>query len=445
MRRDFPMIFRRWVWLVLLLAAAPGWSRCTNTKAGQTENEYTAIIPFGKVNLTDVHLAPVGSLLASVVVPPTNYTYGGASGATVLWECDEADLSSIYFLVATNGDDRVGGFYDLGAVDGLANVYATWFAYVGIRQTMAGVTLTRYWQKVPITNWNKTDKGKVQIRLQDIPPLQAELYRISTLPGTSSNSYWCGNNNTDGGGIRFAKPGGAVYSCTQPNSYIQLSSNDDNVVPFAHDLPGEDSATHYDFWGVDNGFGYGMRTGSTLYSNPTCVARSADPLVLLPPISVNDLNNGLTSSARFSVQVECSDAAQSGVGDTQTAMGFQVSEGAFSAAKTLGLVNASGGVSAQVSDNYFANGVAKGVGITLAHSSAPGAPLTLLGQPAATAGGAAAGWYPVLQGATKAGSALNGYSHYTYSLIATLKKLNDTQNVTAGRVKATAYVVVKMQ
>ncbi|HID4615432.1 TPA: fimbrial protein, partial [Pluralibacter gergoviae] len=48
-------------------------------------------------------------------------------------------------------------------------------------------------------------------------------------------------------------------------------------------------------------------------------------------------------------------------------------------------------------------------------------------------------------GATKAGSALNGYSHYTYSLIATLKKLNDTQNVTAGRVKATAYVVVKMQ
>ncbi|HDS1239258.1 TPA: fimbrial protein, partial [Pluralibacter gergoviae] len=65
--------------------------------------------------------------------------------------------------------------------------------------------------------------------------------------------------------------------------------------------------------------------------------------------------------------------------------------------------------------------------------------------PAATAGGAAAGWYPVMQGATKAGSALNGYSHYTYSLIATLKKLNDTQNVTAGKVKATAYVVVKMQ
>ncbi|HDS1150521.1 TPA: fimbrial protein [Pluralibacter gergoviae] len=427
--------------LVLLFWASPGWSACTNKAAGQTEDDRTAIIAFGKVNLSDAYLVPVGSLLASVVVPPTNYNYGGATGSTVLWECDKADLSHIFFLVATNGDDRVGGYHDIGGVDGLTGVYATWFAYVGLRQTMAGVTLSRYWQKVQIPSWAETDKGKIQIRLQDIPPLQAELYRISSKPGDGKSNY-CG---TDDNGLGFATPTGKTYTCVQPNSYIQLSGDSTTVVPFAHDLPGEDSATHFDFWGVDNGFGYGMRTGSTLYSNSTCVARSADPLVLLPPISVNDLNNGLTSSARFSVQVECSDAAQSGVGDTQTAMGFQVSEGAFSAAKTLGLVNASGGVSALVSDNYFANGVAKGVGITLAHSSAPGAPLTLLGQPAATAGGAAAGWYPVMQGATKAGSALNGYSHYTYSLIATLKKLNDTQNVTAGKVKATAYVVVKMQ
>ena len=431
----------KWGCLALLLMAFPGWSACTNKAVGQTEDGRTAIIGFGKVNLSDTHLVPVGSLLASVVVPPTNYNYGGATGASVLWECDEADLEHIFFLVATNGDDRVGGYHDIGKVDGLTGVYASGFAYVGLRQTMSGVTLSRTWQKVKIPSWATTEKGRIQIRLQDIPPLQAELYRISSKPGVGKTNY-CGLDDND---LDFAEPSGKIYSCIQPNSYIQLSGNSTTVVPFGHDLPDEDSATHYDFWGVDNGFGYGMRTGSTLYSTPTCVARSADPLVLLPTVSVNDLNNGLTSSARFSVQVECSDSAKSGVGDTQTAMGFQVSEGAFSAATALGLVNGSGGVSALVSDNYFSDGIAKGVGITLAHGGAPDTPLTLLGQPAATMGGAAAGWYPVLQGATKAGSSLNGYSNYTYSLIATLKRLNAQETVTAGKVKATAYVVVKMQ
>lgn len=434
---------RRWqgFCLTLLIIAAPVWSACSNKAAGQTEDGRTAIISFGKVNLSDTHLVPVGSLLASTVVPSTNYVYGGATGDTVLWECAKDDINHIFFLVATNGDDRVGGYHDIGSVDGLTGVFATWFAYVGLKQTMAGVILNRYWQKLPITTFATTDSGKIQIRLKDIPPLQAELYRISAKPDKGLNNY-CGLGDS---GLGFATTTGTSYTCDQPNSYIQLSGDSTAVVPFAHDLPGEDSATHFDFWGVDNGFGYGMRTGSSLYSTPSCVARSADPLVILPPVSVNDLNNGLTSSARFSVQVECSDSAQSGVGDAQTAMGFQVSEGAFSAAKRLGLVNASGGVSALVSDNYFADGAAKGVGITLAHGSAPDVPLTLLGQPAANAGGAAAGWYPVLQGATKAGSALSGYGSYTYSLIATLKKLGDEEKVTAGRVKATAYVVVKMQ
>ena len=431
--------------LLLLAIALPGWSKCSRTSSLMTYDDYSAVIPFGKLNLTDAHLLPVGSLLASTVVPPTNYVYNGSTSSTVLWECDEADLDNIYFLVATNGDDRVGGFYETGSVDGLSGVFATWFAYVGIRQTMEGVTLSRYWQKVPVKSWALTEKKKIQIRLQDIPPLQAELFRISSLPGTSAKSYYCGNNNTDGLGILYAKPAGGPYTCKQPNSYIQLSGEDSVSFSFLHDKVGEDSAVKFDFWGALNGFAYGMRNGGSLYSTPSCVARSADPLVILPPVSVNDLNNGLTSSARFSVQVECSDSAQSGVGDAQTAMGFQVSEGAFSAAKRLGLVNASGGVSALVSDNYFADGAAKGVGITLAHGSAPDVPLTLLGQPAANAGGAAAGWYPVLQGATKAGSALSGYGSYTYSLIATLKKLGDEEKVTAGRVKATAYVVVKMQ
>lgn len=440
-------IIKLGITLMLLLAAAPGWSRCTKTSAPQTEDGRTAIIPFGKINLTDEYFMPVGSLLASIVVPPTNYTYGGATASTVLWECDEADLSGIYFLVATNGDDRVGGYYDIGGPDGLSDVYATWFAYVGIRQTMGGVTLTRYWKKLPLSSWNTTSNGKIQIRLQDIPPLQAELYRVSTLPGKSASSAYCGNNNDNGRGIAFGKAVGAIYTCTQPNSYIQLAGDASVSFSFSHDKVGEDSASKFDFWGADNGFGYGMRTGSAIYSVPTCVARSATPIVMLPTISVPELEAGMKATSSFSVQVECSDTVQSGIGNTQTAMGFQVSEGAYSAAQSLGLVNGSGGVSALVSDNYFSADMAKGVGITLAHSNKPGEELIFVGQPgfsSLTPGGNNAGWYPVMQGATQAGSVKSGYTYYTYSLIASLKKLNG-QSITPGKVYATAYVLVKMQ
>lgn len=432
---------------VLVLAfASPSWGNCTKTTVSQTEDGYTALIPFGKINLTDTYFTPVGSLLESIVVPPTDYTHGGASASSVLWECDAADLPNIYFLVATNGDDRIGGFYDIGTADGLENVYATWFAYVGLKLTMSGVTMTRTWQKVPVTSY-ATSGSKIQIRLQDVPPVQADIYRISSLPGTSAVNAYCGNNNNDGGGIGYASASGRVYSCQQPNAYVQLSGDSNVTFSFAHDNAGEDSAYNFDFWGADNGFGYGMRSSNRLYTNATCVARSASPYVFFPTISVNELEAGKEVNGNFSVVVECSDAVKSGVEDTQTAIGLQVSEGAYSAATTLGLVNSSGGVKALVSDNYFAAGMAQGVGITVANASDPGTALNFVGQPGTvslTPGKSAAGWYPVLQGATQIGSSVSGYSNYSYNFIASLKKL-DGLEVTPGKVHATAYVLVKMQ
>ena len=431
--------FKLVVSLLLLCAASSSWGSCKRaTSSLQADSAYSALIPFGKINLTDTYFMPPGSLLDSVVVPSTNYTTRGATGSTVLWECDEEDLPDIYFLIATNGDDRVGGNVDIGGPDGLTDVYATWFAYVGIRQTMSGVVVTHIWQKIPITTY-ATSGDKIQIRLQDIPPLQAELFRVSSLPPTGIASFCSG--------IAYASTSGTLYSCTEPNSYIQLSGNDNVSFSFGHDQPGDDCATKYKFWGSDNGFGYGMRTANKLYSNPTCVARSVTPLVMFPPLSVDQLEAGDETSGNFSVRVECSDSVTSGVSDTQTALGIQVSEGAYSAASTLGLVNSSGGVSTLVSDNYFDEGVAQGVGITIANGSDPGTSLTLVGQPGIatlTPGGNAAGWYPVLQGATKDGSSTSGYTTYSYNFIATLKKLNG-QTVTPGKVHATAYVLVKMQ
>lgn len=153
--------------ILVALIQSSAWATCSNTRVGQTEDGRSALIEFGKINLTDTYFAPVGSLLATTVVPSTNYTSGGASGSSVLWECDATDLPNIYFLVATNGDDRVGGFHNAGGPDGLSDVYATWFAFVGLKQTMAGVTIGRYWKKVPITSY-ATQGTKIQIRLQDI-------------------------------------------------------------------------------------------------------------------------------------------------------------------------------------------------------------------------------------------------------------------------------------
>ncbi|EPC0822137.1 fimbrial protein [Escherichia albertii] len=428
--------------LLLIIAVLPAKATCTHSGISQTEDGRTAQIPFGKVNMYDTYFSPVGTLLASVVVPATNYTYGGATASSVLWTCDATDLSNIYFLVATNGDDRVGGYYDIGTTDGLSDVYATYFAYTGLRQTMSGVVLTRYWKSVPVTTYATTSTGKIQIRLQDIPPLQAELYRVSTLPGTSSASYYCGANNTDGNGIVYGSTAGQNYTCTQPNSYIQL------VGPgLTHDNIGEDSSNHYLFWGADNGFGYGMRNANRLYNTPTCVARSVNPVVLLPPITINQLESGQTVTAPFNITVECSDNATSGTSNAQTALGFQVSVGAYSAAQALGLVNSNNGVSILLSDNYTNSEMAKGVGITIAYSTASNTPLNLIGQSGLnvlTDMGTSAGWYPVLDNAIATGSSTSGYTNYNYNFIATLKSIHG-QTITAGKIRATATVLVKIQ
>ncbi len=425
------------------IAALPAWATCASTGASQTEDDRTALIPFGKVNLFDTYFSPVGSLLGSVTVPSTNYTFGSATAATVLWTCDQSDLPNIYFLIATNGDDRIGGFYDIGKPDGLSDVYATYFAYVGLKLTMNSLAVTRYWQKIPVTSY-ATSGTKIQIRLQDIPPMQAELYRVSSLPGTSAASSFCGNSNTNGSGIVYGSTAGVNYKCTQPNAYIQLHGPG-----LSTDEVGQDSAYNWRFWGADNGFGYGMRAVNQLYNTPTCVVRNATPLVALPVISVSELNNNLSSSASFSVNVECSNSVASGTATSQTALGFQVSPGAYSAASSLGLVNSSGGVSMLLSDDYSASAMAKGVGITLAYASAPSTPLTLIGQTGTDPLnskylGNNAGWYPVLNNATATGSSASGYTNYSYNFVATLKKISG-QTVTAGKVRATATVMVKVQ
>lgn len=263
---------KRWTTIFIFLSifyTSQAFATCNRTSLVNGRDGVTAPISFGVVNLASVYLEPVGTLLASTVVPPTNYTYGGATADSILWTCDVTDLPSLQFLIATNGDDRVGGYWDLGKDDGIPDVFATYFQYVGLKQSMAGVTLTRFWQAIPITSYDEVN-GKINIRLKDIPLLYAELYRISQLaPQSGSGSHYCGS------GVSGQISSGSYNRCTQPNSYIVLQGPGLNYDPV-----GSDSNTNYHFW-ANYGIGYGMREGNTLSSVSTCVARSATPWFLL--------------------------------------------------------------------------------------------------------------------------------------------------------------------
>lgn len=427
--------------IAILLCSAVLWllpelshAQCSKNGSTMTKDDNTALISFGKINLSAKYLQPVGTLLASTVVSPTAYTFGGAKADTILWSCDMADLASIYFLVATNGDDRVGGYWETGTADGLTAVYATWWQYIGIKQSMSGVDLSRFWKKVPITSYLESN-GKVHIRLMDIPPLQASLYKISQLPpSTGSGSNYCEGMAATG-----------IYTCKQPNSYIQLAGDAKVTFSFSHDMPGQDSNSNYTFWGADNGFGYALRGSGALDKAETCVVRNVTPNVQFALIRSADLEQGQNTQANFSVEVECSDQAYSGVGSQHTAIGLQVSQRAYLAATRINQVRPTGAVEYLLSDEYdSAAQIAKGVGIRVINSSNQ-KNMLFLNPLSSVGGGEAAGWYPILDGSPQnIGSLESGYHRYIQNYTAILEAI-PKQIISPGLVKATATVVVKVQ
>lgn len=438
---------RAGLFLLLPFAAAPTFATCTRVSpAIDAGCDACGVgIGLGRVNLTSTYLQPVGTLLGSSVF---NFTTGVRypDPEKVLYECDASDAGDIYEVFATNGDDRVGGYYDLGALDGYPNYFATYFPYVGIKLTHlnSGLEFTRYWQQTPITSYVTTSTGKIQIRVKDLSPIRADLIRISSLPSGSGASYYCGYSASDPTYGMASTTAAASYTCTQPNGYVLFKGPGIDA-----ETIGSDSATNWGTWGTGrwNAMGMGTSPVSTLSYTATCVARNVTPLVLLPTISVSRLNGGETSQAPFTINIECDNAAVSGVASDGTALGLQVPYDAYTKAQELGLVNASGGVSYLLSTGYGTDSsVATGVGIALSNAST-GSAMNFVGWLAsnpASPSGNAGGWYSVLDGASSNGSTTSGYTHYTTQLTATLTRLPG-ETVTAGKVDAKAYVWVKVQ
>lgn len=350
-------------------------------------------------------------------------------------------MGNIFEMFATNGDDRVGGFFPIGTEDGLTSFYQTNIQYTGIRLTHlnSGQAFLRTWQQYPITSYLE-DGTKIKIRAKDFSAIKIEVAKVSSagyLTGGASN--YCGSVWQAVG----------AYTCAQPNGYVAFKGPGLGSYPAI----GSDSAYNYQGWSTHwTSIGLGTPPLTNVTKNATCVARNVTPVVLFPNISVTDLNQGKTVQSSFTITVECSSSVKSGNASGQTAIGIQTSQLAYQLAKALGLANAKGGVSYLLSDGYGSDtSVAMGIGITLKAPNGQDLPFVGWqncngsGSTSLCPGGLDAGWFPILTGANNAGnSAQAGYQYFTSQFTATLQKIPGIA-VKAGRVKAKGYVLVRVQ
>ncbi|WLI76566.1 fimbrial protein [Kosakonia sp. H02] len=396
----------------------------------------------GTVNVSSLAIHPVGTPLgASVVTFANNPRYKGPD--SVLWVCDIADKNNIFEIIATNGDDRNGGFFDLGAADGYPNYYGTLFSHVGIRliHVNSGTPFTRYFQRIPMKNYLVSPDGtQIYIRVKDFSPIRADLIRLSSeSPYGVAPTDWCAK--------RYQITTG-TYTCVQPNAYVSFCSPGSTQAY----CDAGDSAYDWNGWLMDNWMAVNMGNatvpGATLVATPTCVAKSVTPVVLFPTISITDLNNGQSVQSNFDVRILCEGRSVSHTVQGTTALGLQVPYDSYLAANRLNLVNASGGVSYLLPPNYGQPGVAGGVGIRIANANS-GTLRNFLGwnhcQTGTCLPGNNGGWYAVRDGATMiTNGGSQGISEYVVNFNAYLTRIAG-QTVTAGKVDASAQVLVKVQ
>jgi type 1 fimbria pilin len=420
----------------------PAWALCEQVYSGvQTSDGSSAPIPIGRISLSSTHLQPVGSSLGSALVGAA--TAPGLSAETVLWQCDLKDQQQIFELFATNGADRVGGHWEIGAGDGtsindgLPGYFATYFGYVALKLThlSSGKTFTGYWQQSPITHYDVVGQ-KIQIKAKHLSLVQAEVARVSALPPASGSSSDQCAGIAQGGASSLA-----AYTCAVPNAYMQFQGPG-----IVSDRAGSDANTHRTFVGARNGVAFGLRSGISISYNAACTVRSVTPLVTFPRITAQQLNTGQSSERELSIELECNDFALDPA-TAQSLFGIQVSPAAYEQAQKLGLVTGDGAVTYLLSTGYGSDpAIATGVGIRL-RQNATGAAMNFIGQAGAPVGLAgsrgAGGWYPIRDGQLTSTRG-TGASIYSQSITAILSALPG-MTARSGKIDAIAIVRVKVQ
>jgi type 1 fimbria pilin len=382
------------------------------------------------INVSDASFQPDGTLIASSVAPLSQY--GATTGydpERVFFRCAAGD--AVYEMFSTNADDTYSGWYkggdSVGNSIGLQAAYRTAWPNVLLRLTHVetGQYFTDIWRERQLSNLDIDSRGFQLVKAKNLSAVRSELFRA---PLESTRYY-------------SATAASQTYLYTQPAGYIAIKGPG-----LAYPNVGQTHYGNYSGWYYNWPGAIGLYNDVTLKRYPTCAITNVTPHVIFPTISSSEINAGGNREMPFEVAFKCQSGITSGTTSNSTAMGITVSAGALAAATRLGLVNANGGLSYLVSDRYGESGIAQGVGIRLLRN---GNPMNLLASEDSANGrnAEAAGWYPVLGGASNKTGEVSGISQYTETFRARLEKLGlgTMPTVTPGRVEATAQVVIRVQ
>ncbi|WP_058910039.1 fimbrial usher protein StbD [Entomohabitans teleogrylli] len=409
-------------------ALAAGYTAANWTGATDAESRGKLGLP-AVISLSNggVGFQPEGTLLASSAATfvPAARTAGYAANQ-ILFRCNVTDLGSIYEYYATNGDDAWGGMYDVPAIEG---AYYTYLKNVAVRLTnlKSGEYYSRYWKNRAIPESDVFNDGTyIYVPASAFSDVFVELFRVDDASKGSDSS----NRST--------------YSWAGPAGYIAFQGG--GLSPSLS--VGSDSRTNYNGWASTWPGGWSLYNQSAFVRGAACRISDYPAIVTLPTITVAELASGSTSQAAFSVNVECESGAKSGTAASTTssanvAMGFLVNNAsAASAARTLGLMTASGGYTWLLSNNYGSSGTASGVGLRIYSDKFSGQPLNLLPSATTMTTGNAGGWYGYQDLTTL--SASGSTNIYTGDFTASLEAIPG-QTITSGVVYAQLQVLVSFQ
>ena len=403
-----------------------GYTATTWNGACDTCNGRNIGMP-GVISLSSGIFQPSGTLLASSSI---SFLGQGAQTAftanQILFRCAVADASSLFEMYATNGDSVYAGMYAATEVDG---AYYSYVRNVAVRLThlKTGAYFSRYWQGRQLTpsDWF-SDGTYIYIPASAFSDVMMEVFRIDS-------TTWYGNAYN-----RY------TYLYSQPHGYTAFKGP--GLSPNVTE--GADSATKYEGWPYDWPGTWSLyATGLTFVRGASCRVDDFPNVVMLPLITANQLRQGGTSRAGFSVTIQCESGALSSTSvSTLTAanvsMGFLVNKPtAVAAAKSLGLVTTGGGLTWLLDNQYGAGaGEASGVGIRIFNSR--GQAINLLPDLTSYGTGNPRGWYAFKDLTTRVSS--GSTEIYAGDFTASLEAINQ-EPIRPGTVNAQLQIMVSFQ
>ncbi|EKT65561.1 fimbrial protein [Providencia burhodogranariea] len=466
--------------LVILLFSSYTYSSCSGV-LGRSVTGWdfsTASIGVGRVNIISNYLQPIGTVLATGI---SNYNtirnggLGNLSDDSIVLTCTSPnDKNNLAWAYATNGDSRIGGFYE---IPGYPGYYATQFPYVAIKLSFAdtGEVFSRIWTKSSVNVVTEdTSNGGFVIRKKHIPKVIATLVKWPEPYGktTDANGNNVSNTYCHGLGARedsiptsqTSNPNqvwtadlyavnGLAAGCGQPSGYINLLGSGGYQV-----IIGQDSNKNVYAWDYSIPIGLNGSPAATFSYTPSCVVKTVTPYVIFPTVSINQLNSGEKISKNFDITLECDNTINKSISTAAVSVGLQPSLSAFNHAQTLGLIDpTTGGVTHLVSDNYTDQNMAKGVGITLQNSDGNSINFVSWVGCIPVASGytsycpsftsleqqRSAGWDPIMSASSQiSADPVNATTSYRKTYVSTLGKINN-MTPTIGKIKATATVLIR--